>query len=100
MFFGLNTEWVPNANDSRFRCPSCGQQYRPGKTSSNYIDAQHVWILQSPGAPAYYMLAVWPETAEENWISQQMESEACGHRWAVPYVLCVCLRGHCVLGGC
>ena len=76
MFFGLNTEWVPNQWGGRFRCPACGQLHRPGKQMTTYIDAQHVWVLQSPGAPTYYMLGIWPETAEENWITKMMDSEA------------------------
>jgi hypothetical protein len=75
MYFGANVSWAINGNQMKYRCPMCGQQYRPGQTKQQYLAANHVYVLQRQGVQ-WLVLAVWPETAVENWITQVQETYA------------------------
>ena len=54
-------------------CPCCGARYRPGKSSTELINAQFILVF-NVGNSTQYMLAEWPESAEMGWINKQMET--------------------------
>ena len=94
MFFSLNIHWVPNASNGQFLCPHCGSQYKAFQKGATLLPAHHVFMFNGAvdqtgsmicgssipnGRVTYktcYMLAKWPDTAQEKWMMQQMETEA------------------------
>jgi hypothetical protein len=77
--FSLNTHWVKNKWDSKFRCPNCGERYWPARKQAGYMKASHIYVLENTkktDEPPTYILAEWPETADENWALQMMEAQA------------------------
>lgn len=75
-FFSLNIYWIPSYSNGQFRCPNCGEQYQAFRTHEGLVPAHHVFIFTLPGEGTCYMLAKWPQSAEEAWINKQMESQA------------------------
>jgi len=45
MFYGLNDQWVPNRVKHQFKCPMCGEQYRPGSDEKGAVKAGFVLQL-------------------------------------------------------
>jgi len=77
-YYSYNTNWVQTENLSRYMCPMCGNPWR-GRDQPGYIKAQHIWVWAAGGDdPKKHvrLLAEWPHTAGENWITQVMELKA------------------------
>ena len=76
--FSLNTCWAVNKYKTHFRCPRCGQQYRPWRQQPGYVPASHVWVVESKdkNIPDTLIMSVWPNTADDNWVYQMMELQA------------------------
>ena len=74
-FYGLNTDWIhtEDSGGGQYACPACGQQYRPGSTTTAVIKAHFAMVMMSTNS---VMLSAWPAGAEENAIANFMEIAA------------------------
>ena len=48
MFFGLNTDWVKHVSKEQFKCPCCGEQYRPSADYKNSVEAAYMLQIVDP----------------------------------------------------
>ena len=48
LFYGPDSEWVEDANGNHFRCPACGELYRPWAVGDNLVACHDVLVLQHP----------------------------------------------------
>jgi hypothetical protein len=78
LFFGLNSEWVQHKDKHRFKCPLCGERYKPHSTAKNQI-AKLGFVLQiaDPDTGGVQLIpTVWPPNEETNWLNNQIELHA------------------------
>jgi len=48
LFYRPDSEWVEAANGNHFRCPACGELYRPWAVGDNLVACHDVLVLQHP----------------------------------------------------
>ena len=89
MFVCRNTDWMHNAEHHPplkddpvyYRCPRCGQQYRPWKQQTNYCKANKMYVLEQQAAMYIEEFAVekgsvlvypivWPDTVTTNMVNE------------------------------
>jgi hypothetical protein len=93
LYVGPSTHWIVSKSGGQFRCPDCGQQYRPWRSiggSDSYIAAQKIMVfdhcqdsdydftpaavIQEFGGPqrnreVQMVLTMWPDTDVTNLIN-------------------------------
>jgi hypothetical protein len=85
MFYGMNDAmtWVAEVlaggilSDYHFRCPCCGEQYSPGKTSKGEIAASFCMSITDPETGLVeHVPCTWPPSNDLAWINNQIEIHA------------------------
>ena len=78
MFFGLNSQWVERSDGKyQFRCPCCGDLYKPNSTVKNQIQASFMLQVVDPVTnQAARIPTTWPPSEEMNWVNNQIELKA------------------------
>jgi predicted RNA-binding Zn-ribbon protein involved in translation (DUF1610 family) len=85
MFFGMNDAltWVQEINkwgefsDSHFRCPRCGEEYKPTTAGKNQVKASFCMSITDPETGVVEHVPVtWPPSNDLAWINNQIEIHA------------------------
>ena len=76
-FFGDNAEWVCHRDGTHFRCPSCGDFYKPWSTADGQMPFQKVACIRDPSSGEWRMIpAVWPGAHADSWLLRSAEAFA------------------------
>jgi hypothetical protein len=77
LFFGMNSQWVEHMSRHWFKCPCCGEQYRPGADYKNSVEAKRVLQITDPVTGELTRIpTVWPPSEEMGWLNKQIELHA------------------------
>ena len=61
LYFGLNSQWVKHVTKEQFKCPCCGEQYKPSSTYKGAVDAGFVLSIVHPNTGQQQLIPVtWP----------------------------------------
>jgi len=78
-FFGRNDAhtWIKEIGRYHFKCPACGELYRPFTDYKSSVRFQYVIGLLDPeSAETSYIPAKWPRSEEAGWLAKQVELHA------------------------
>ena len=71
MFFGLNSQWVKHKDKYHFKCPLCGEQYRPSADYKGSVKAAMLLQIVDPVTNELSRIPTnWPPSEEINWDNQ------------------------------
>jgi hypothetical protein len=76
-YFGMNDQWIKRKCSWHFKCPACGEQYRPAADYKGSSDFSLVIGLTDPetGQPSF-IPATWPPSNEQGWVNKMVELHA------------------------
>ena len=70
-------QWLRHEDKYQFRCPACGELYRPWSGHKDAVNFQYVIGITSPEDGLHkFIPATWPPSEEAGWVSKQVELHA------------------------
>ena len=79
MFFGMNDgkTWVKERGHYWFKCPRCGEQYRPGSGKKDAVAANFVLSITNPENGQLELIPTsWPPSEDDRWLHNAVEIQA------------------------
>jgi uncharacterized C2H2 Zn-finger protein len=74
MFFGKNSQWVESRSSYHFKCPKCGELFRPWADYKGSVAASYVLSFIDPSTGLRVnMPTTWPPSEDMNWLNNQIE---------------------------
>jgi len=77
LFFGKNDQWIKHVESEHFRCPQCGERYRPWSFGKGEFPAQKVLHVVDPVTQVDCIIpCTWPGSDEDKWLNNMVEIRA------------------------